>query len=154
MGTNTIPGQGDYSGVTGHVLPLLSVNGYQEWITDRGTITTLKVAPWDSCGAHALHRSAGGIMIQRYDRTGCSDLSCMCGGTMEPCDDGEYVLWDDVAPLLVVAPAQQSGGVPPVQQLHPEIAPTIMRCFQQMGYGDPKDGAALAARVVAQLSGV
>ena len=42
----------------------------------------------------------------------------------------------------------------PVQQLHPEIAPTIMQCFQQMGYGDAKDSAALAARVVAQLSGV
>jgi hypothetical protein len=48
----------------------------------------------------------------------------------------------------------ENSPASPVQQLHPEIAPTIMRCFQQMGYGDAKDSAALAARVVAQLSGV
>jgi len=42
----------------------------------------------------------------------------------------------------------------PVQQPQPKIAQAIMVAFKEMKFGDDKDGAALAARVVAQLSGV
>lgn len=73
----------------------------------------------------------------------------MCGVSMH-----SGMCADCVEAARLRAESPENSPAAPVQQLHPETAPTIMQCFQQMGYGDAKDSAALAARVVAQLSGV
>lgn len=38
--------------------------------------------------------------LVRYARTGCSDISCMCGGTMEEDNDGDWVKWEAVQKIL------------------------------------------------------
>ena len=46
--------------------------------------------------------------LTRYDRTGCSDLDCMCGGEMVVSDSGEYVKFDDIKDLLNSSHNKQS----------------------------------------------
>ena len=36
------------------------------------------------------------MKLQRYERTGCTDPTCQCGGAMEPSETGEWVKLADV----------------------------------------------------------
>lgn len=37
--------------------------------------------------------------MKRYNRTGCRDIECMCGGDMEEAVEGDYVRYDDLSQI-------------------------------------------------------
>ena len=130
-----------YINETGNPFPGDIVN-YADWLEEKFTSTNMLRDEILRCITYIdNHLSAGNI---EPARKWCNEVRAI----LSP------VAYNSKSVLPMRRPATDGVIDNSPQQLHPEIAPTIMKCFGQMGFGDERDGAALAARVVAQLSGV